>query len=159
MKAKKFFYALALMLLGGVALYLYFAPPPTPSPIFIPGETIVDTLYLPQDTIRIPPIIIKVPVRDTIFVSQGDTIKSGIASLDTILTTGDTLSVDYYIEPSVFDLYIGYQLDSIMVLEESRTDTLIVTKIQSKKYDNFLYGFITGNITMLTLIKLLTGLF
>ena len=156
---KKVSYILTLVLLGGVILYLYFMTPPSPSPIFIKGDTVRDTIYTPADTVRIPPIIIKVPVRDTIFVSQeGDTLSSGIASLDTILTTGDTLSVDYYIEPSVFDLRLGYVLDSAMVIEESRTDTLIVTEFKSKRFDNFLYGFITGNITMVMIIKALTGI-
>jgi len=146
-----------LVLLGGI-IYLYLMVPPSPDPIYIKGTTTIDTFYLEQDTIRLDPIILKVPVRDTIYVdSNQDSIQSGIASLDTILLSGDTLNVDYYIEPSIFDVRLRYHLDSTMVLEETRIDTILTTEFKSKKYDNFLVGFVSGNLSMLVLVKVLIG--
>ena len=149
---------LLCVILGGAMFIGFSMVPPSPDPIILPGLTTIDTLYLPQDTIQVPPIIIKVPIRDTIFIdSNQDSMETGIASLDTIIETGDTLSVDYYIVPSVFDLRVGYQMDSSIVLKETRIDTFIQVNYESKKYDNFLYGFISGNVSMLVLFKILIG--
>ncbi len=78
------------------------------------------------DTIKPPPKTIYVPVHDTILVKGVDTIKTLFAKLDTMLYTGDSLSLTYLYNPSSFDLGFWPSVDSIPYIVQTYHDTVTI---------------------------------